>query len=123
MTTSLTTKQAAAKIRGHLNNATGGWRFRLPDGEEYTLRVPAGLKFNVRATRDGVNVSIEDRGYIDDVTGGDRHSIDRQGHLRPIVELVEEYEQRIWGRKLGKVEWADILISAEVVGPIRRVSS
>jgi hypothetical protein len=124
--TKITTKQAAAKIREHLNEAVGaakrggGLRFTLPDGGEYLLSVPLGLRFNVRATRGGVNVQIEDGygpSYVNLVTDGNRRAFTRDHPGRAaIVDLVEDYERQIWGERLGKVEWGTILISA-TAGP------
>jgi hypothetical protein len=122
----MTAKQAAARVRKHLNDAVdaakrgGSLRFTLPDGGEYLLSVPPGLRFNVRATRDGVNVQIEDGygpSYVDAVTAGNRRAFNRDHPGRAaIVNLVEEYERKIWRERLGKVEWGTILISA-TAGP------
>jgi hypothetical protein len=115
--TAITTKEAAARVRAHLNQAAkaadrGGY---ITFGNSYELRLPRGLRFNVRATKTGVNVRIEDGSnpsYVDDVTGGDRSAFGRE-HANPVVELLEEYERRVWGASLGKIEWGLIFISIE----------
>jgi hypothetical protein len=116
----ITTKQAAAKVRVHLNKAAEaanrGGHIRF--GDRYELRLPRGLRFNVRASKSGVNVQIEEGygpSYIDDVTGGDREAFDRE-HADAVVRLIEEYERQVWGRLLGKVEWGVIVISTRVTG-------
>jgi hypothetical protein len=129
MSEHLTTRQAAARVRRHLKEAAGladrggGILFTHSGGTEYRLALPRGLGFNVRATREGVNVEIRDDGYVDIVTGGDRSRVrDHRGDLDAVVGLVKEYQERIWGRQLGKVEWGGILISATAVpGEVIRV--
>jgi hypothetical protein len=121
----MTTKQVAAKVRKHLEMARDGadrgevTTFSFESESDYMLRLPKGLRFYVRATKAGVNISIADQGYVDAVTGGDRESWSRKLG-EPVVEMLKEYEQRVWGTQLGSVEWGDILISVTNVGVYER---
>jgi len=121
----MTAKQAAAQLRGWLNRAQtaadqgGHLQSSKPTGEQFTTALPAGLRFAVRATRSGVNVTIEDGGYVDRVTNGDRRAFGAE-HKQPVVDEVERI--RAWtfdGQLPGKTEWAPVLISATLAGATR----
>jgi hypothetical protein len=112
MTGKLTAKQAAAHMRKHLKAPGSVWTWTNPSGEKFELRVPAGVHLAVRATRSGVNVTIEDRGYVDAVTGGDRRAW-RPELGEPVVEMVRDYQRFIFGEEIGEVKWGAIFIFSE----------
>jgi hypothetical protein len=121
----ITYKQAAAHLRKLLNGACGGWRapgggITWSDGSK--TRIPAGLGFAVRATKNGVNITIEDHGYIDAITGGDRAA---WGPGRPemndIIELADEVRKKAFSGPDGKLlpgttGWGPVIISARTTG-------
>ncbi len=110
-----TTKQAAKKVRQDLSALAKGKRLIFDNGDRLGP-FPAGLLFEVRATPKGnINVRIHDDRYVDHVTEGDRRSIDHREHLQPIVEQVIAYQERVWGKRLGKVEWGMVVIGVSEV--------
>jgi hypothetical protein len=113
----VTAKQAAAELRKHLNHAADGgirrWTSTEDGSEKFTLSVPTGLRFDVRATKKGnINVTTRDGGYVDAVTEGDRRAFDYDKHGQAVVETVLAFERFMFGEEVGEVKWGPILISA-----------
>ena len=116
--TGMNSKQAAARVRKLLSDATKGV-LTWPDGYQFSL--PDGLQFTVRATQTGVNITIGDAGYVDQVTDGNRRDFGREDwHKTPIVDQIEEFRGKLFTPPLpGKTEWGPVIISAQVTGVTR----
>ncbi len=116
----VTAKKAAAMVRKHLAAAIkGSVTWPMANGESYKLTFgpDCGLRFAVRATPSGkVNVTIEDDGYVDRVTGGDREAFFPSEAGREVVEQVLDYERKVWGREMGDVAWGLVFISVRPTG-------
>ena len=82
-------------------------------GSGAEVRVPLGLGFNVRATKTGVNITIEDRGWVDRVTNGDRSKIGEHRHEETeIIAEVDKVRSIMFSPPLpGETKWAPIIIS------------
>jgi hypothetical protein len=110
---SMTTKQVAAKVREALDVAAAHNGLRWADGREMIL--PSGLGFTVRATKTGVNIVIDDRGWVDEVTGGNREAITEwQREKEAIADQVDTIRDSYKPRLPGKTTWGPIFISARV---------
>jgi hypothetical protein len=110
-----TTKQAAENLRKVLARAERAGGVRWP-GIDYEFRVPSGVHFAVRATKTGVNITIEDRGYVDRVTGGNRRKLDEhRAEMNTIKEQTDELRGKLYDPPLpGTTKWGPIIISSRV---------
>jgi hypothetical protein len=110
----MTAKQAAKLVREYLGQLSNGQGLRKDNGEQLGP-LPAGLRFEVRATPKGrINVTINDGSrdsYVDRVTGGNRRAWNYREHGQPIVDQVIAYERFAFGQEIGDVKWGDILIA------------
>jgi hypothetical protein len=111
-TTAITSKQVSASVRKTLGKlADRGGTLKYDDGTEITL--PAGLGFAIRAAMHGVGITIEDRGYVDRVTGGDREKITEFSAERDaIVAEVDKIRTAYQPPLGGTTKWGAIIISA-----------
>jgi hypothetical protein len=101
MTETMTTKQVAERVRKLL------------------AQPGSGLRFSVRATRTGINITIHDDGYVNQVTGGDREKFSKQEHGTPVIKRVDSVRQMFDPPLPGKTTWAPIIISARVTSVTR----
>jgi hypothetical protein len=120
-TSMATAKQAAADIRKTLGMLANSGHIRFSSGTE--IKVPAGLGFSVRATRTGVNITIEDRGWVDNVTGGDREEIDGHGQEQKEIKAEVDKIRGMYKPELpGETKWGTIIISARATTTSREGS-
>jgi hypothetical protein len=110
-----TAKEIATDLRKMFEKAERG-PLRWPDG--YVFELPEGLHIAVRATRTGVNFTIENRGWVDRVTGGDRHKLkEHRAEQQAIKDKLDELRSKRFDPPLpGKTEWGMIVISAKATG-------
>ena len=122
MTATLTSKGVSAHVRKTLGKLAGtGGTLRFGDGTEITL--PAGLGFAVRAAKHSVGITIEDRGYVDQVTGGDRERIGEfKAESEAIVAEVDKIRALYNPPLPGATKWGLIIVSA-TPGTVTRVSN
>lgn len=114
-------KQAAAYLREKLAKiqSYGGLtqaHLARPNGEELFVRLPSDVHFAVRATKSGVNITIEDRGYVDRVTGGDPSSFGDDDYDKAVVAEVERVRNWFFNDLPGETKWGPIIISATTTG-------
>jgi len=124
--TTVTYKAVAANVRESLGGFLdrngyrtmgGTMRFSTPQGDSTEMSLPSGLGFTIRATKAGVNITIEDRGWVDGVTGGDRGKIsERQQEMAAIVAEVDKFRSLYPTPLPGKTGWGMIIIGARATG-------
>ena len=115
MTETMTTKGAPASVRKTLGMLASHGRISNSKGD--VIEIPSGLGFTVRATAKGVNITIEDRGWADRVTGGDRAKIADHRQQRDEIHAEVDKVRGMFSPALpGKTEWGLILISARATG-------
>jgi hypothetical protein len=109
----LTAKQAADKVRKSLpQRGEGPWRISNDNGLDVTL--PAGIIYRVRATKNGVNITLEDYGFINRITGGNRHALDEHRDEMAVVVAAADQVRRMFEPPLpGETKWGVIVLSAE----------
>ena len=116
MTDKMTAKQAAARVRKSLDMLAEHGRIRIDNhgnGDDSVIEVPRGLDFTVRATSKGVNITIEDRGWVDRVTGGDREKIIGLDKEADEIKAEVDKIRRLLFRDLpGETKWGVVVISA-----------
>lgn len=106
-----TAKQVAADIRKTLDLLAKSGHIRFTNGTE--IKVPTGLGFSVRATKSGVNITIEDSGWADRVTGGDREKIsEHKQQAKDIQAEVDKIRGMYTPELPGETKWGLIVISA-----------
>ena len=112
--TNMTLKQAADKVRKALpQNGEGPWRLSNADGWELVL--PAGITYRVRATKNGVSIILEDHGFIDAITGGNRTALgdEHRDKMAVVVAAVDQLRGRMFSPPLpGETKWGVIILSA-----------
>jgi hypothetical protein len=105
-----TPKQAAARLRKTITMAqNGGVGLRVDGVERFRVDLPSDLQFKVRATTTGVNVSVDDAGYVNRVTEDNPDNFG--GQFRdPIIREVDKL-RGAWTPPLpGETKWGLIVI-------------
>lgn len=110
--TMITMKQAADKVRKALpKSGEGPWRISNDNGLDVTL--PAGIVYRVRATKNGVSIILEDYGFINRITGGDRHALDEHRDEMAVVVAAADQVRGMFDPPLpGETKWGVIIIDA-----------
>lgn len=110
-----TTKQAAVKLRDFIRQSQDARRsgrsiaWTVQDGALNTVigDLPPNLRFEVRATRAGVNITIQDAGYVDEITNS-RPELFGKPQANLVKYEVDEL-RRLWPDSLpGTTKWGPI---------------
>jgi hypothetical protein len=111
-----TAKQAAEILRSRIKECCQGpgMRYTHPvSGLRTEVCLPTGLTYRVRATKSGVNVTIEDGypSYIGKATGGDRRKWSKE-YSQPVIEEVDKL-RNLWEPALpGETKMGLVVIAA-----------
>lgn len=103
----LTTKQVSADLRKSLGILAEHGILRYSSGAE--IHVPAGLDFTVRATRTGVNITIEDRGWRESASASEADDADGWREEAARIRAEVDKIRGLYTPSLpGKTEWGPI---------------
>src|SRR6266853_1158523 len=81
-------RQVAADLRKHIANGQGKtMNWALENGSDFSVTLEPDIDYRVRATKNGVSITLDECGYVDRVTGGDRASIKGKDHQHVIAEV------------------------------------
>jgi hypothetical protein len=108
----LTTKQVSADLRKSLGILAEHGILRYSSGAE--IHVPAGLDFTVRATRTGVNITIEDRGWRESASASEADDADGWREEAARIRAEVDKIRGLYTPSLpGKTEWVLPVIQDE----------